>query len=176
MAGIPTSNILQPGVISVEGGVNRALVSQLQLLTPQFYNKYTQKYGSEDFTWWLATFGGMEIVKNQEFFWFENRGKNQPAITIAVGATSTAGSTISCTLAAGDHYNSGTQTPLRVKETLRVASTNTEWEIMAITGTTPYAFTFTIRPKQVITATIATGEIMIFGGYMDAGERRYCLF
>jgi len=58
MAGIPTSNILQPGAISITGGVNRALVSQLQLLTPQYYNKYVEKYGNEDFTWWLATFGG----------------------------------------------------------------------------------------------------------------------
>ena len=30
MAGIPTSNILQPGAISVAGGVNRALISTLQ--------------------------------------------------------------------------------------------------------------------------------------------------
>ena len=74
MAGIPTSNILQPGNISIVGGVNRALVSSLQLLTPQYYKSYTEKYGNEDYTWWLATYGGMEEVKNQQYFWFENRG------------------------------------------------------------------------------------------------------
>ena len=38
--GIPTSNILQPGNISLTGGVTRQLVSDLQLLTPQYYKNY----------------------------------------------------------------------------------------------------------------------------------------
>ncbi len=73
MAGIPTSNILQPGGITLSGGVDRALVSDLQLLTPQFYKKYTEKYGAEAYDYffqWLATYGGMEEVKNRNFFWF----------------------------------------------------------------------------------------------------------
>ncbi len=73
--GIPTSNILQPGNISLTGGVTRQLVSDLQLLTPQYYKNYVEKYGSEDFTWWLSTYAGMEEVKNRDYFWFENRGK-----------------------------------------------------------------------------------------------------
>ena len=170
MAGIPTSNILQPGQISISGGVDRALVADLQLLTPQFYKQYVQKYGNENFTWWLSTYAGMEEVKNQEFFWFENRGKLMQGITLAAGGTSTAGSTVTATLSAGDHYNSGTQAPLRAGETLRNAATNTEWEILAITGTTPYAFTFTVRPKQTITETIGSSTIFLFGGLMDVGE------
>jgi len=168
--GIPTSNILQPGNISIVGGVTRALVSDLQLLTPQYYKNYVEKYGNEDFTWWLSTYAGMEEVKNQEFFWFENRGKLIQGINLASGGTSTAGSTVTAVLAAGDHYNSGTQSPLRVGETLRNAATNTEWEIMAITGTTAYAFEFTVRPKQTITETINSSTVFIFGGLMDVGE------
>ena len=38
MAGIPTSNILQPGVIAVSGGVDRALISNLQLFMKYFFN------------------------------------------------------------------------------------------------------------------------------------------
>ncbi len=67
--GIPTSNILQPGNISLTGGVTRQLVSDLQLLTPQYYKNYVEKYGSEDFTWWLSTYAGMEEVKNRDYFW-----------------------------------------------------------------------------------------------------------
>ena len=44
MAGIPTSNILQPGMIKVTGGATQAIISGLQLLTPQYYNKYIEKY------------------------------------------------------------------------------------------------------------------------------------
>jgi len=171
MAGIPTSNILQPGIISIDGGVNRALVSQLQLLKPAYYDKYVEKYGNEDFTWWLSTYGGMERALNQEFFWFENRGKLMSAITTASSATTTNSSTITLTLSAGDHYNSGTQTPLRVGATYVHAPTNTEFELLTIPVTTANAFQFTLRPKQTgVTLTIANGDVFLDGGLMDVGE------
>ena len=175
--GIPTSNILQPGNISIQGGVTRALVSDLQLLTPQYYKNYVEKYGNEDFTWWLSTYAGMEEVKNRDFFWFENRGKLMPGVQTASNVSASAGATITLTLASGFHYNSGTETPLRAGETVRVASTNVEGEILAITGTTPYGFTFTVRPK-ISTQSLAsagstsflTTDALLFGGDMDAGE------
>lgn len=177
MAGIPTSNILQPGVIAVTGGVDRALISNLQLLTPQFYNKYVEKYGPEAYDYffqWLATFGGMETVKNRNFFWFESRGKNQIAVTnlTAVSAPS-AGATVTVTIPAGDLYNSGTESPLRQGETVFVASSNIEGEILTV----PAVNQCTIRPKQSDQAFVSAGstdllagEILIFGGLTDVGE------
>lgn len=171
MAGIPTSNILQPGVIS-GASANRALVSQLQLLKPAYYKRFTEIYGDELFTPWLSTYGGMEITTNRLYNWYQNRGKLMPGITITGSTqTSTNGSTVTLTLASGDHYNSGTQTPLRVTETLRGAKDNIEWEILSIPVTTAYAFQFTARPKKATTtASIVSGDILIFGGQMDAGE------
>ena len=100
-SGIPTTNIVQPGVITTSGGTTRAIISNLQLLTPQYYAKYGQKYGQELYDYffqWLATFDGLQTVKNQNFFWFESRGKNQLAVTNlaavnapAAGATVTVG-------------------------------------------------------------------------------------
>jgi len=177
MAGIPTSNILQPGAIASQYA-NRQLISDLQLLTPQYYKQYVEKYGNEDFTWWLSTYGGMEEVKNRNYFWFENRGKLMVGIQAAANVSAaTPGGTITVTLAAGDHYNSGTESPVRVGETVRVASTNVEGEILAITGTTAYAFTFTVRPK-ISTQTLASAggtsllstDVLLLGGDMDAGE------
>jgi len=178
MAGIPTANILQPGNISIVGGATRGLVSQLQLLKPQAYSKYTEKYGNEDFTWWLATYGGMEEVKNRNFFWFENRGKLMVAVTnLTQVTTPAAGATVTVTITAGDHFNSGTQSPLRVGETVRVASSNIEGVILTIDTTTANANFCTIRPKQSTQAFVSAGstsllanEILIFGGIMDAGE------
>jgi hypothetical protein len=177
MAGIPTSNILQPGNISIVGGVTRALVSDLQLLTPQYYKTYVEKYGNEDFTWWLATYGGMEQVLNREYFWFENRGKLMTGVQVAADVSAGAGATITLTLASGYHYNSGTQAPIRAKETVRVASTNVEGEILEITGTTASAWTFTVRPKISTEALASEGsgsflasDALLFGGYMDVGE------
>lgn len=171
MAGIPTANILQPGVIS-GARADRALVSQLQLLKPAYYKRFTEIYGDELFVPWLETYAGMEITKNRLFNWYQNRGKLMPGITITGSTqTSTLGSTITLTLSSVDHYNSGTQTPLRVGETLRGAKDNIEWEILTIPVTTANAFQFTVRPKKATTtASIASGDIMIFGGQMDAGE------
>ena len=174
---IPTANILQPGNISLTTGVTRQLVSDLQLLTPQYYKNYTEKYGNEDFTWWLATYGGMEEVKNRNFFWFENRSKLITGVQAAADVSAAAGATITLTLATGYHYNSGTQAPIRAKETVRVASTNVEGEILAITGTTANAWTFTVRPKQAAQALASAGstsflasDALLFGGFMDVGE------
>lgn len=177
MAGIPTSNILQPGVIAVSGGVDRALISNLQLLTPQYYNKYVEKYGPEAYDYffqWLATFGGMETVKNRNFFWFESRGKNQIAVTnlTAVNAPA-AGATVTVNIPASDLYDSGTDSPLRVGESVFVASSNIEGEILTV----PSPDQCTIRPKQSSQAFVSAGsanllqgEILIFGGLTDVGE------
>lgn len=177
MAGIPTGNILQPGAVSISGGVNRALVSLLQLLTPQFYNKYVEKYGNEDFTWWLSTYGGMEEVKNQQYFWFENRGKLIPGFTVSANVSAPVNTAITITLAAGDHFNNGTETALRVGDTVRVASSNIEGEISSIPVTTPFAFQFVVTPKQITQGFTSAGstsllanEILLTGGDMDAGE------
>jgi hypothetical protein len=182
MAGIPTSNILQPGAISVQGGVTRALISDLQLLTPQYYNKYVEKYGSEEFFMWLATYGGMEEVKNRNFFWFENRGKLMVAVTNKANVTGlSAGSNATVQITAADIYaQNGTtnQSPLRVGETVRIASTNVEGVITAVSTTTLTNDTATIKPKQTAqtfcssgqTTVLLAGEVLIFGGNTDVGE------
>lgn len=178
MAGIPTGNILQPGVITTPSGVTEALISNLQLLTPQYYKQYVQKYGTEMYDYffqWLATFGGMEKVNNINFFWFESRGKNQLAVTnLSQVTTPAAGATVTVNIPAGDLYTAdGTYTPLRVGETLRVASSNIEGQILTV----PTPDSATVRPKRADQAFVSAGstsllagEILIFGGLVDVGE------
>lgn len=175
--GIPTSNILQPGGIALQGGATQGLISQLQLLTPQYYNRYVEKYGNEDYTWWLSTYGGMEQVKNQTYFWFENRGKNQFAVSNLTAVTApAAGATVTVTVADG-YYDSGTENPIRVGETVRIASSNIEGEVLTVDSTVPSAFVVTIRPKISTQAFVSAGssdllanEVLLLAGDMDAGE------
>jgi len=175
-SGIPTANILQPGVITISGGATQPLISNLQLLTPQYYNRYIEEYGTEMYDYffqWLGTFGGLEKVNNINFFWFENRGKNQLAITNLVQVSSpSAGATVTVNIPATELYSS-TYTPLRVGETVYVASSNIEGEIITV----PAVDQCTIRPKLVTQAFtsagsthLLAGEILIFGGITDAGE------
>ena len=177
MAGIPTANIVQPGIIKVTGGATQAIISGLQLLTPQYYNKYIEKYGPEmyDFFFqWLGAFDGQEIVKNRNFFWFESRGKNQFAATNLAQVTNpAAGATVTVNIPASDLYSAGAYSALRVGETVRIASSNIEGQILTV----PSVDQATIRPKQAGQAFVSAGstsllagEILIFGGLVDVGE------
>lgn len=176
-SGIPTSNILQPGAISIAGGATQALVSQLQLLTPQYYKKYVEKYGNEDYTWWLQAYGGMEEVYNQQYFWFENRGKNMLAVsTLSQVTNPAAGATVTITVA-DEYYNSGTQNPIRVGETVRIASSNIEGEVLTVNTATAGAFVITVAPKITTQAFVSygstnllAGEVLQLAGDTDAGE------
>lgn len=174
---IPTTNIAQPGVITTSGGVTRAIISNLQLLTPQFYAKYGQKYGQELYNYffqWLATYDGMEEVKNQNFFWFESRGKNQLGVTNLSQVTApAAGATVTVSIPSSQLYSAGTLSPLRVGETVYVASSNIGGEILTV----PTPDSCTIRPKKSTeafvsagSANLLAGEILIFGGLTDVGE------
>lgn len=175
MAGIPTSNILQPGAVALQA--NRALISSLQLLTPQYWNMYVEKYGNEDFTWWLSTFGGMETVKNQEFFWFESRGKLMLAVNnLTAVVAPAAGATVTITISDG-YFDSDQENPIRVGETLRIASSNIEGEVLTLNDATAGAFVITVRPKistqafvSAGSANLLAGETLLLAGDMDAGE------
>lgn len=173
---IPVSNILQPSAVSLQTQ-NRQLMVDQQILSPQFYKKYTERYGDQKWNIWLSTYAGMEAVKNRNFFWFEARGKLMVAITTASVVNAPAPSaTITVTLSSVDNFNSGTESPLRVGESVYIASNNVEGKILTVDDTTPSAFTFTVRPKKLGTAfaspsgNLDAGEILIFGGGTDAGE------
>jgi hypothetical protein len=119
----------------------------------------------------------MEEVKNLNYFWFENRGKLMPGVTNNSTVAAAAGASITLTLGSEAYYNSGTQSPLRVNETLRVASSNIEGVIVSIDDSVPNAFTFVVAPKQTTqgfqsagSGSLLAGEVLLFGGDADAGE------
>lgn len=57
-------------------GATKGLISSLQLLTPQYYKQFVEKYGSEDFTWWLSAYGKSMPVNSNKFFWYERSRQN----------------------------------------------------------------------------------------------------
>lgn len=56
----------------VQPMVTKGLVSDLQLLTPQFYKVMAEKYGDTDFTFLMNEIGKHKPNTNQ-YFWFEKR-------------------------------------------------------------------------------------------------------
>src|SRR5690348_227609 len=132
MAGISTSNIPSPNVISLPAA-NYDLISTLQLLAPHYWKEFVQNFGEQNFTTWLSTFGGMELVEGREFFHFEDQGKLMAAVTIktAVNAPA-AGATVTIALSTNDHWDSGTKSPIRVGETVRLASNGVEGKVLTV--------------------------------------------
>ncbi len=177
MAGINTSNISSPNVISIPAA-NYDLISNLQILQPHNYRAFVTKYGLQDFTTWLSTFGGMEKVDGRAFFHFEDLGKLMSAVTNKTAVSGpAAGATVTVAIALNDHYNSGTQSPIRVGETVRLASNGVEGKVLTVNKTTPNAHTMTVRPlKSTVafasagSADLLAGEIIKLGSNTEAGE------
>lgn len=177
MAGISTSNIPSPNVISLPAA-NYELISDLQLLAPHYWKEFVSKFGAQNFTTWLSTFGGLEKVDGREFFHFEDTGKLMAAVTnkTAVSAPA-AGATVTVTIAVNDHWDSGTKSPIRVGETARNASNGVEGKILTVNKTVDNAHTMTIRPLKSTQAFVSAGsadllagEIIKLGSNTEAGE------
>lgn len=174
--GIPVSNILQPGNISLPQQ-NRQLMVDLQILKPQWYSKFTERFGNQDLTWWLNATAGMEPVKNRNFFWFERRGKLMTAITVASSVSNpSTNATITVSLSLADVFTTDNESPLREGETVYIASNNIGGEILSVDDSAAPYYTFTVRPKKLGTAfaspsgNLDAGEVLIFGGGTDVGE------
>lgn len=177
MAGIPTNNIPSPNVISLPAA-NYDLIASLQLLSPHYWKEFVNNFGEQNFTTWLSTFGGMEKVEGREFFHFEDQGKLMAAVTILTQVSApAAGATVTIAIAANDHWDSGTKSPLRVGETVRLASNGVEGKILTVNKTTPNAHTATVRPLKSTqafvsagSANLLAGEIVKLGSNTEAGE------
>ena len=177
MAGISTSNIGTPNVVSLPA-INYELISDLQILQPHNYRQFVEKFGAQNWTTWLATFGGMEKVDGREFFHFEDTGKLMVAVTNKTAVVApAAGATVTVTLAVADHWDSGTKSAARAGETARLASNGYEGKVLSVNKTVDNAHTMTIRPlKSTLafvsagSANLLAGEVIKLGSNTEAGE------
>lgn len=66
----------EPPVVA-NTGLTRSLIGDLQLLTPQYYKSFIDKYGSVDYSWWLSEMGKAKKHSGNEYFWFESNNKTK---------------------------------------------------------------------------------------------------
>lgn len=164
MPGIPTSNIFQPGAISIPAA-NRQLMTDLQILQRHYYKYFVQKYGTQNYTMWLSTFAGMEETKGKEFYHRESLGKlmlhvaNKTAVVAPA-----AGATITSTIQVADHYNAGTQSAIRVGETVKTASSGIEGKVLTVDKSVANAHSMTIRPLRIDQAFVSAGSANLLAG------------
>jgi hypothetical protein len=154
------------------------LLSDLSILAPHCYPDFIKKYGAENYTFILEAIGLKEKVNGQSYFHFEPFGKLHPSIKNNAAVTQAAeGDSVTLTLAAGDHWNSGTESAPRIGESVRIDSSGLEGKITAKNTGTASAHTITILPNRDDVAfasaggtAIAAGEILQLIGDVEAGE------
>ena len=161
---ISTSGVGRPGAISIPAA-NYDLIASQQLLAPHFYKEYVKQFGAQDFTMWLKTFGGMEVVEGRDFFHFESQGKLMQSVAVNTAVVApAAGATVTIVIAATDHYDSGTKSALRVGETVRIASSGIEGKILTVNKSTPNAHSATVRPLKAAQAFVSAGSANLLVG------------
>lgn len=170
--------VTMPGQVSIPA-VNRSFMTGLDYLDRHFAKEFIQKYGAQNYTTVLMLLGKKEKVDGKSFYHHESLGKLHSKITTAAAVVApAAGADVTVTLVAGDHAASGTQSPARVGEVVRVSTSGIEGKMVAVNKTTPNAHTATIRPLQsgqafvsAGSANLLAGELLEFKGVTEAGER-----
>ena len=164
--------INQPAGVQSSTGVGRQFVSDLSLLKPQYYDKFVEKYGNQNYTQLLEMIGLKAVVPGRQFFHFESYGKLHSSFKITAATTTAVTSAgVTVTLTSGSHYNAGAQSPVREGEIVEAASSGVQYRI---TGTpnkaTANAHTCSIVPLKAASSTLAIGELFLFRGISEAGE------
>lgn len=164
--------VSQPGNVQPTAGqVNRQFVSDLSILKPQYYDKFIEKYGSQNYTQLLEALGMKATVPSREFFHFETKGKLHSAVQLNGGALSSvaAGAAIDITIA--DAFVDNGKSPLRVGEVVENAATGVQYKITAVASAT----VCTIKPLlSTVDANDDLGATstahLLFRGITEAGE------
>jgi hypothetical protein len=164
--------VSQPGNVQPTGGqIGRQFVSDLSILKPQYYDKFIEKYGSQNYTQLLEALGMKATVPSREFFHFESKGKLHSAVQLNGGALSSvaAGAAIDITIA--DAFVDNGKSPLRVGEVVENAATGVQYKITAVASAT----VCTIKPLlSTVDANDDLGATstahLLFRGITEAGE------
>lgn len=165
--------VLQPGnVLPTSGQVNRQFVSDLSILKPQYYDKFIEKYGSQNYTQLLEALGMKATVPSREFFHFETRGKLHSAVRLNGGAITdgATGAPIDVEIHS-DYVNNG-KSPLRIGEVVENAASGVQYKITAL-GNTVAKCTLTPLLSTVDAYTdlgAASTAYLLFRGITEAGE------
>lgn len=164
--------VLQPGSVQPTGGqVARQFVSDLSILKPQYYDKFIEKYGSQNYTQLLEALGMKATVPSREFFHFESKGKLHSAVQLDGGALASVAAGATIDVAISSAFVSGGKSPLRVGEVVENAATGVQYKITAVASATAC----TIKPlDSTIDANTDLGANstahLLFRGLTEAGE------
>lgn len=167
------------GFVNPSNGLTKQLISDMSILKPQYYPKFIEKYGNQNYTMLLEMLGFRGEVKSDTIKHWENLGKLHQAVQVNANVTGiVAGDPVTFTLTSGSHYSAGTKSPIRVGEIVEVASTGIQGKVVSVNKTAAGAHTATVEPlkstQQFESATLDgrldASEWILFRGMAAVGE------
>jgi len=160
---------------------NRSLLNDLNIFDRSFEKSLVRKYGAENYALVQMALGNSVVETksdNRQFYHYEKRGLHQAVKVNAQITAPAAGADVTVTLAAESYTSSGTLSPIRVGEVVRIMTSGYEGQIISVNKTTAGAHTATIRPLQVATALVSAGvanllagEYLLLRGAVNVGEQ-----
>lgn len=166
-AHVPTN---PTGVVSTNGA-NLSFLSALQIQDRSFTPTLVEKYGDQMYTFLLDVFGKKVKTENETFYHYEKRRLLQP-VQVASVTGGTTGATATVTFASGSHFNSGTQSPVRVGEVYMIAASGILGRVLTVNKGTASAHTATIAPLLSTQAfNPGANDWLLPQGQYLAGER-----
>lgn len=163
---------LQPSGVSTTNGTNLSFLTAMNIKDRSFMPELQEVFGKESYIYMMESVFGKEKTDNQTFYHYEPRGKQASAIKVAsyTGGAS-AGANAVVTLHADSHYNSGTESAIRVGEGVMISATGVMGQCTAVNKTTANAHTATFEPLDTSeTFNPSIGDWLLFQGITDVGE------
>jgi hypothetical protein len=179
----PTNTLPSVGLPNgiASSATNRDLLNNLNIFDRSFEKSLVRIYGPENYAIVQMALGNsvMEAKSdNRTFYHYEKRGLHNSVTVNAQITAPSAGAAVTVTLGSGSYYNSGTQSPIRVGEVVRVMTSGIEGQITAINKSTANAHTATITPlvsSQAFvsagSANLLAGEYLLMRGAVNVGEQ-----
>jgi len=179
--GIITGAQGAPGGIGQTNRVSNSLFNEFNFIIPDWIPDMFDRYGRENYALIMEILNKSTLedfkTQTQTFSHFE-KGRSFSAGFVSANVTGvTAGAAVTFTLGTGSYWNSGTQTPFRLNEFVRIRSNGVLGRVTAINSTTANAWTVTVTPAQTTqlfasnaTTTLSAGESIELIGNIAAGE------
>ena len=160
---------------------NRALLNNLNIFDRSFEKNLVRIYGAENYAIVQMALGNsvMEAKSdNRQFYHYEKRGLHQAVTVNAAIVAPAAGAAVTVTLGTGSYYSSGTQSPVRVGEVVRIMTSGIEGQVTAVNKSVANAHTATITPLRAAdafvsagSANLLAGEYLLLRGAVNVGEQ-----
>lgn len=160
---------------------NRSLLNNLNIFDRSFEKNLVRIYGAENYAIVQMALGNSVVEAksdNRSFYHYEKRGLHQSVTVNAQITAPAAGAAVTVTLGSGSYYSSGTQSPVRVGEVVRIMTSGIEGQVTAVNKTTANAHTATITPLRAAdafvsagSANLLAGEFLLLRGAVNIGEQ-----